>query len=30
MAVQDFRIGFPGLLIQLFGGFLVLKAIEKM
>ena len=30
MAVQDFRIGFPGLLIQLFGGFLVLKAIEKI
>ena len=29
-AVQDFRLGIPGLLIQLFGGFLVLKAIEKM
>ena len=30
VAVQDFRIGFPGLLIQLFGGFLVLKAIERI
>ena len=30
MAVQDFRIGFPGLLIQLLGGFLVLKAIERI
>jgi thiamine transporter ThiT len=29
-AVQDFRIGIPGLLIQLFGGFLVLKAIERV
>jgi thiamine transporter ThiT len=29
-AVQDFRLGVPGLLIQLFGGFLVLKAIEKV
>ena len=30
IAVQDFRIGFPGLMIQLFGGFLLLKAIEKV
>ncbi|MDR0332806.1 MAG: ECF transporter S component [Dysgonamonadaceae bacterium] len=29
-AVQDFRLGIPGLLIQLLGGFLVLKAIEKV
>jgi thiamine transporter ThiT len=28
-AVQDFRLGIPGLLIQLVGGFLVLKVIEK-
>jgi hypothetical protein len=28
--VQDFRLGIPGLLIQLLGGFLVLKAIEKV
>ena len=30
IAVQDFHIGFPGLMIQLFGGFLLLKAIEKI
>ena len=30
IAVQDFRIGFPGLMIQLFGGFLLLKVIEKI
>lgn len=29
-AIQDFRIGFPGMLIQLFGGFALLKAIEKL
>jgi len=28
-AVQDFRLGFPGILLQIFGGFAVLKAIEK-
>ncbi len=30
VAVQDFRIGFPGMLIQLFGGYLVLKALQKV
>lgn len=29
-AVQDIRIGFPGILIQIAGGFLVLKALEKV
>lgn len=29
-AVQDFRIGFPGILLQLFGGYAVLKGIEKL
>lgn len=28
-ALQDLRIGFPGMLLQLVGGFLVLKALEK-
>lgn len=28
-AVQDFRIGVPGMLIQLIGGYLLLKALEK-
>jgi uncharacterized membrane protein len=28
-ALQDVRIGFPGMLLQLFGGFLLLKAITK-
>ena len=27
---NDFRIGYPGLLLQLFGGALVLKTIEKI
>jgi len=30
VALQDFRIGIPGILIQIFGGFLVLKAISKV
>lgn len=30
MALQDFRIGFPGMLIQLFGGYAVLKALAKV
>ncbi|EGK01567.1 hypothetical protein [Dysgonomonas gadei] len=30
VAVQDFRIGIPGMLIQIFGGFAVLKAIAKL
>ena len=29
VAIQDFRIGFPGMLIQLFGGYLVLKSLAK-
>lgn len=28
-ALQDIRIGWPGILIQIFGGYLLLKAIEK-
>ncbi|MGL4292972.1 MAG: ECF transporter S component [Bacteroidales bacterium] len=30
LAIQDFRVGFPGLLFQLIGGFLLLKAIRKI
>ena len=30
VAMQDFRIGFPGMLIQLFGGFIVLQALAKV
>lgn len=30
LAVQDFRIGIPGMLIQLFGGYFLLKAIAKL
>ena len=30
LAVQDFRIGVPGMLIQWFGGYAVLKAISKL
>ena len=29
-AVQDFRIGIPGILIQILGGWLVLKALAKL
>ncbi len=29
VAVQDFRMGVPGMLLQIFGGFALLKAIEK-
>ncbi len=29
-AMQDFRIGFPGMILQVFGGYLVLKAISKI
>lgn len=29
-AMQDFRMGFPGMLIQLFGGYAVLKTISKI
>jgi hypothetical protein len=28
-AMQDFKLGFPGILIQIFGGFAILKTIEK-
>ena len=30
VAVQDFRIGVPGMLIQWFGGYALLKAISKL
>lgn len=30
VAVQDFRIGIPGMLFQVFGGYAVLKAIAKL
>ncbi|MDU1904452.1 MAG: ECF transporter S component [Dysgonomonas sp.] len=30
VAVQDFRIGIPGMLVQIVGGFLLLKAIAKV
>lgn len=30
LAVQDFRIGIPGMLIQWFGGYALLKAISKL
>ncbi|MEA4918009.1 ECF transporter S component [Proteiniphilum sp.] len=30
IAVQDFRLGVPGMLVQLFGGYLLLKAIAKI
>ena len=29
-AVQDFRIGVPGMLIQLVAGYFVLKALAKV
>jgi hypothetical protein len=29
LAVQDFRMGIPGMLIQWFGGYTLLKAIAK-
>ena len=29
-AIQDFRIGIPGMLIQWFGGYALLKAIAKL
>jgi len=28
-AMQDIRLGFPGMILQLIGGFFVLKAISK-
>jgi len=27
--IQDFRIGFPGLMIQILGGWMLLKALSK-
>lgn len=30
LAMQDFKIGFPGMTIQLFGGFIVLKSLSKI
>ncbi len=30
VAAQDFRIGVPGMLIQVFGGWGVLKALQKV
>jgi len=30
VAMQDFRLGIPGLLIQLFGGYFVLKTLAKV
>lgn len=30
LAVQDFRIGVPGMLIQWFGGYALLKALSKI
>lgn len=30
VAVQDFRIGIPGMLVQVLGGYALLKAIAKL
>ncbi|HCO67856.1 MAG TPA: ECF transporter S component [Dysgonomonas sp.] len=30
VAIQDFRIGIPGMLVQVFGGYLLLRAIAKL
>lgn len=29
LALQDFRIGFPGMILQILGGFIVLKLLAK-
>lgn len=29
VAIQDFRIGIPGILLQIFGGYLLLKALAR-
>ncbi len=29
-ALQDFTMGYPGMLIQIFGGYLMLKALAKV
>jgi hypothetical protein len=30
VAVQDFRLGFPGMALQIFGGWALLKALRKI
>jgi len=30
IALQDFRLGVPGMLIQLVGGYFLLKALAKV
>lgn len=30
VAIQDFQIGIPGMLVQIFGGYAVLRAIAKL
>ncbi|MDR2928013.1 MAG: hypothetical protein LBV41_07425 [Cytophagaceae bacterium] len=30
VAVQDFRIGIPGMLLQVFGGYLLLRAVSRI
>lgn len=30
LAIQDFRIGMPGMIVQIIGGFFLLKAIAKV
>jgi len=30
IAIKDFRIGIPGMLVQILGGYTVLKAIAKI
>lgn len=30
VAIQDFRIGIPGILLQIFGGYALLKAMRKI
>lgn len=29
LAIQDFRIGFPGMLLQVFGGYFLLRTLAK-
>ncbi len=29
-AIQDFRLGLPGIMLQIFGGWLVLKALQRV
>lgn len=30
VAIQDFRIGIPGMLVQVFGGYALLRALAKL